>query len=423
MAKSMLKRIAAMVLLLSAAQIAPAKTLQELQSEGYVGFFMTRRCQGDDLVYTLYYFSPDHSYVGQDFTLAGQCKCKSGSAIEGPRPHAATCLLSTNLTGGMQSNANNQAPVSGSATGPSGSAREGHAAAPTGATAFTPTLPFRAFALPNYFSGSSPPTPSQASCNAALKPTVFQVFHADGVVQRASLCDGTILATIPVTSNPLQVQVTPDGKWGIVTSYDNAISFINTDTNHVDNVIHTDPDTFPSGVSISPDGSFALVTNYINDHPALLVIDVQKQTIANTFPLALSYPQSVFLSPDGTLAWVTFPFGNAVEVVDVITGDIVKSIQVPEPIDVVFNAAGTMAFISSASPGSVLAVDTKTYSVIQNITTARGSSDLKLSPDGGLLVVNNLDDSSVSLINTATFKVSTTPVSGAPIGITLAPVQ
>jgi len=414
-----------MILLLSVAQFAfaaappPGSTPESLLSQGYVGFFMTRHCQGDDLVYTLYYFSPG-SYVAQNFTIPGVCKCKSGgSAIAGPRPHAASCFFSTNFTAGLQPSADNQAAVAGSSTGTSG----GHLAAPTGASAFTPTVPFRNFALPNYFSGQSAPPPSPPTCNTSLKPSVFQVFHADGVVQRASLCDGTILATINVTSNPLQVQVTPDGKWGIVTSYDNAISFINTDTNNVDNVIFTDPDTFPSGLAISPDGTFALVTNYINDHPALLVIDIQKQSIANTFPLPISYPQSVFLNRDATLAWVTYPFTNTVEVVDVMTGSIIQSIQVGEPIDVIFNATGTVAYISSAVPGSVLAVDTKTYAVIQNITTAPGSTDLELSPDGGTLWVNNFDDSSISLINTATFKVSTTPVTGQPVGVALAPVQ
>ncbi|HTS50662.1 MAG TPA: hypothetical protein VMH05_22105 [Bryobacteraceae bacterium] len=257
-----------------------------------------------------------------------------------------------------------------------------------------------------------------------MNPTVFQVFHPDGVVKRSSMCNDTAYTTIAVTSNPLQVQVTPDGKWGIVTSFDNAISFINTDTNTVDNVIQTDPNTFPSGLAISPDGSFALVTNYNNSNVDLLVIDLKKQAITGTIPLPFEYPQSVFLNPDATLAWVTYPFNNVVVVIDVMTGAVVTSVQVSEPIDVVFNFTGTVAYISSATPGSVLAVDTKSYSVIQNITTAAGSSDLLLSPDGGTLTVNNLDDSSISVIDAASLKLlQTIPLSGQPIGVALAPIQ
>ena len=60
-----------------------------------------------------------------------------------------------------------------------------------------------------------------------------------------------------------------------------------------------------------------------------------------------------------------------------------------QPLDVVFNATGTIAYISSQGPGSVLAVDTTTYSILKNIPTGLGASDLLLSPDGGILTVSN----------------------------------
>ncbi len=284
-----------------------------------------------------------------------------------------------------------------------------------------PPLPYRSFAIPPISFGNSPPI-TVPQCNSAA--TAFHVVHLDNVVTRINQCTGETIAVINVTSNPLEVQVTPDAKLAIVTSYDNAISFIDTSNNTVVNVIQTDPDTFPSGVSISSDGTFALVTSYINDNPALLVIDVQKQVITRRIVLAMSYPQSVFLNPDATLAWVTFPFGNAVEVIDVMTGNINQSIQVPQPLDVVFNPTGTVAYISSQVPGSVFALDTKTYSVLQNIPTGSFASDLLLSPDGSFLVVGNWTDSSISVIDTYSLTlVQTIPLGGPPIGLALVPIQ
>ncbi len=285
-----------------------------------------------------------------------------------------------------------------------------------------PPLPYRPFALPALTFGAGI-TISPPQCSSQ-NPTIFHVLHLDGVVTRINQCTSQTIASIPVTSNPLQVGVTPDEKWAIVTSYDNAISFINTATNTVANVIQTDTDTFPSGLSISSDGSFALVTSYIDDNPALLVINVANQAISRRIPLALEYPQSVFLSPDDMLAWVTYPFENSVEVVDVMTGSVDYTIPVGEPIDVVFNPTGTTAYISSRTPGGVTAVNTKTYSVTASITTALGSSDLLLSPDGGLLSVNNFDSNSESSIDAIGLTLlSTTPVSGTPIGAALVPVQ
>lgn len=393
---------------------------------GWYGVWLTRACVGDDLVYYLN-IGMGSSFVSQQvLKFDGLCKCKKGSAREGERPHDAACFISTNLTGGAQQGANTQATAANTgAGGPSGPppalrpALEGIAQ-----TAFTPTVPYRSF--PFSLLGASPSMPQQSaiSCDSSVNPSAFVVFHQDGTVVRTNMCTGDVLATIPVTSNPLQVQVTPDGAWAIVTSYDNAISFIDTNTNKVAKVIQTDFNTFPAGISISPDGNFALVTSYIDANPALLVVDIQKQAITSRIPLDREYPQSVFLNPEGTLAWVTYPFDNAVEVVDVMTGNINRAIAVQEPIDVVFNPTGTVAYISSATPGSVVAVNTTTYAQINNVPTGAGASDLQLSPDGGFLRVNNFDDSSVSVIDTSSMAVvNTTAVTGQPIGTALAPVH
>jgi DNA-binding beta-propeller fold protein YncE len=111
-------------------------------------------------------------------------------------------------------------------------------------------------------------------------------------------------------------------------------------------------------------------------------------------------------------------------VIDVTTGIVNYNIAVPEPIDVVFNATGTVAYISSRSPGSVLVVNAATYAAIKNIPTRTGASDLLLSADGGLLTVNNFDDNSITDINTTALTVlDTTPANGSPIGVSLVPVE
>jgi DNA-binding beta-propeller fold protein YncE len=285
-----------------------------------------------------------------------------------------------------------------------------------------PPLPFRTFAIPLLTFGPTVPT-VHPQCSSQSQ-SGFHVVHTYGVVTRINLCTSQTIASITVTSNPLQVQVTPDGSTAVVTSYDNAISFIDTSTNTVAHVIQTDLNTFPSGLAISSDGSFALVTNYNNGNAALLKINLQTQAISSTIPLHRDFPQSVFLSPDATLAWVTYPFENVVEVLDLMTGIVDYPIPVQEPIDVVFNPTGTVAYISSRNPGSVLAVNTTTYAPISNIPTALGSSDLLLSPGGGLLTVNNFDSNSLSAIDPLALDLlSTTSVSGPPVGAAVVAVQ
>jgi len=336
---------------------------------------------------------------------SGKSCCNVGEVVENPtgklRPYQAggQVCTSTDETGGDQPGANTVDPPG---------------ALP----------PYRPFALPAMTLGPSPPTFTPQCNTSQPDPMGYHVLHELSVVTKIDLCTLNTVAVINVASNPLQVGITPDGTVAIVTSYDNAISFINTSTNAVTKVIQTDSDTFPAGLSISRDGSFALVTSYIDDNPALLVIDVQKQVIANRFRLNMAYPQSVFLNPDATLAWVSYPFENSVQVIDVMTGNVNTSIQVTEPIDVIFNSTGTTAYISSRTPGSVFVVDTRTYLTTANIRTALGSSDLLLAPDGGILTVGNFDSNSITGIDTVSLSVfQTIPASGPVIGGTLVPIQ
>jgi YVTN family beta-propeller protein len=359
---------------------------------------------------------------------SGKPCCKKGEIVfmkSGMAQKAASGsdCPSNNKQSGAQNTAQSTASAPSMGAAASTAAASSMAVAQSVAAGPPPPLPYRTFAIPPTTFGSRPLT-FKPQCNSAANPTAFHVVHLDNVVTRINQCTEATIAVINVPSNPLEVQVTPDAKWAIVTSYDNAISFIDTSNNTVAKVIHTDLNTFPSGVSISRDGSFALVTSYIDQNPALLVIDVQQQAIKGRFPLDLQYPQSVFLNPDATLAWVTYPFGSTVEVVDVLTGITSHSIVVPQPLDVVFNATGTVAYISSQGPGSVFVVDTGTYSVLQNIPTGLGASDLLLSPDGGILTVGNWTGNSISEIDTYGLTlIQTIPLGGGPIGFALVPIQ
>ncbi|MGP0071901.1 MAG: YncE family protein [Bryobacteraceae bacterium] len=304
-------------------------------------------------------------------------------------------------------------------------ARDGTPQATTiAATAYPVTVPFRSFGLPPLYGGGA--LKVTTTCNSALNPTAFWTDHEDALVTRNNMCTGAQIASISVPTRPLQIGITPDGVWTIVTSFDNAISFIQTDTNKVANIIQTDSNTNPDGISISPDGSYALVTNFNNIESSLLVVDIASQSITSTIKLDRAYPQSVFLNPDATLAWVSYPFDNVVEVIDVLTGVLSATVSVPMPVDVVFNATGTLAYISSSpagSPGSVLLVNTSNYSVMQTIPTGTGASDLMLSLDGGTLNVNNYFDDSVTVINTTTLATKTYNIVGTPRGAVEVPVQ
>jgi YVTN family beta-propeller protein len=254
---------------------------------------------------------------------------------------------------------------------------------------------------------------------------MFRVWHTENLVERYNLCTGQSVATIPVPALPLQVRVTPDGSQAIVTSYSGTITFIDTGTNTVTASVGypSDPNFTPSALAISPNGQYALVSNYEQPPDSYLaIVDVANMQITGTIPLDTEYPESVFINPDGTLAWITYPWDNVVEVMDVLTGTIVQTLTVLEPFSIVFNPTGTRAFVSSGF-GSVEAFDTGTYDLIMTIPADFGATDLQITPDGAFIYVNNSAAESVTVIDTQTLTGTSFSVGAAPQGSTLVPVQ
>jgi DNA-binding beta-propeller fold protein YncE len=357
--------------------------------------------------------------------------CHSGNPQGDPEPlPSEDAAGSTSGFGGQ----GNSSPTSGGEDAgpppdpqPSGEmlplARRLAARAVTPGSAFTYTLPFRNLPAGPQITGTS--VAVSPTCNTNLNPTDFRVYHVDNVVKRTNMCTGQTVATINVPALPLQLKVTPDGSTAVVTSYSGAVTFIDTGTNQVSGsvTVPTDPNFTPSGLAISPDGAYALVTNYETPPDSyLLVIDLAAQKVTQQITLDNDYPQSVFINPDGTLAWIFYPWVNSVEVMDILTGTIVESFIVTEPFSMAFNATGTQAFLSSAI-GSVEVFDTKTYALIKTIPADFGATDLQLSPDGQFILVNNSSAQSVTVIETASLTGTTYSISGTPLGSVLVPTQ
>ena len=283
------------------------------------------------------------------------------------------------------------------------------------------TLPYRALPFLPFF-GEPDPT-IDTSCASQLNPTAYSVDHINATVTLYNICTSDSLAVINVTSNPLQIRITPDASQAIVTSYDNAITFIDTTTNQVTKTVQTDPGFFPSGIAISPDGSYALITNYDDRAPELGVLDIASQSITSTIPLTTSYPQSVFINPDGTLAWVTYPWNDFVDVIDIMTGVLVQHLNIDTPFDVAFNPTGTAAYIASGT-GSVVVMDTATYTQTASVPAGQGAFDLSVSLDGHTVTLNNYLDGTITLFDTRLTPFSITMSAGAnPRGVANVPLQ
>jgi hypothetical protein len=299
---------------------------------------------------------------------------------------------------------------SSSPSGPGGFARKPHA---TGSgSAYLPQqlriLPF----VPHV------PPPATPNCDSTF-PDVFQTDHAEALVTRFSTCPFAMKVAIPVVTRPLQVAVTPDGTTALVTSFDNAVNFIDLATNKVTYTLMTDPSINPHGLAISPDGTRAYISSF-NTNGVIAVIDLSSRKIIATLP-TISYAQGLTLTPDGSQVWVTSPLAASVDIFDTLTNTRVTGLNISQTSDVAFNSTGTRAYITTSGtiPGSVVVVDTSTYQTITTYTVGLGPLDIQMSYADQFLVVNNNSEGSISVIDLMKGAVVTTQLGGnsVPSGI------
>jgi len=284
-------------------------------------------------------------------------------------------------------------------------------------------LPQALLNLPFPALGSANPQPFLA-CSAS-QPNVIQVNHDNASVNRISTCPFALVATIPVTSNPLQIEITPDGTTALVTSYNNAVNFINLATNQVTYTLSTGPNIFPNGIAITPDGQNFYITNFLPSGASLLEYNLttHQQIFSMSAP---TYPQNLVLSPDGAQLFVTFPYANQVWVLDTLTNTLVYTISVQAPRGIAFNSRGTKAYIASTdnpdlsvNPGFVKEFDTGTFQVTNTYNVDVGPNDVAVLYFDQFVMTTNYEGKSVSRINLLTGTVQTFPAGGQLSGLAI----
>ena len=295
----------------------------------------------------------------------------------------------------------------------------GGAAAPASAAAGSNVLVQslqRLLSFGNDLYTASPAGTPSLTCDPGLN--FYAVEHASGTVAHEFPCASPPFPRIPVVTRPLQVATTPDSREVWVTSYDNGITVIDTNTDKVLATIATDANTFPSGIAISPDGTRVYVTSFIDFGAALITYDQATRTEIARLGIPTEYPQSVFLTPDGSTAIVTHPLNNVIYMVDILSNTIIASRPISEPYGVGFSANGATAYVSSW-PNSVVAIDMTTLNPIMTYPVGNSPIHVVVSPTGRWITTDNYGDGTISTIDTISGSVTSLQVGNNPHGITV----
>jgi YVTN family beta-propeller protein/autotransporter-associated beta strand protein len=177
----------------------------------------------------------------------------------------------------------------------------------------------------------------------------------------------------------------------------------------------------PQTAVFSPDGRFAYVAAIGSGE--VDVIDVVSRNVVATIPVG-GLPAALALSADGSSLYVTSGFGNSAIVISTATNHVVGS-----PIAVGTNANGiavspdgTRIYVTNEGSASVSIIDAASKAVIGTIAVGNSPYGITLSPDGSRIYVANQGGTSLSVIDAGSQSVvATVPVAGFPLSITVSP--
>ena len=207
----------------------------------------------------------------------------------------------------------------------------------------------------------------------------------------ATAADGRSTATVVIKNYATGMDLTPDGGHLYV-----ATSQISSYTQYfpgsvtvIDTAQHDVVDTIavplsPDTVTVSPDGSLVLVTHY--DTNAISAIDVERRSVTSmSLPDA---PLSAAVTPAGTGVYVIGM--QSLVAVDFLTkiAEIIPAGEMPRRMQ--FSDDGKRAYVTDLASSTVVVLDTITNSVITAVQLDGNPEPVALSGDGELPVRRRL---------------------------------
>jgi YVTN family beta-propeller protein len=228
----------------------------------------------------------------------------------------------------------------------------------------------------------------------------------------------TVIATVPVGTDPLGVAITPDGARAYVTNYSSHnVSVIDTETNTVAATVGAG--NHPMGVAITPDGARAYVTDTSS---SVLVIDTATNTVIANVTVG-GFLVDVAITPDGARAYVADFWPGSVLVIDTATNTVIATVPVgTNPYGLAITPDGARVYVPDFYAGKVLVIDTATNTVSATVPVGSHPRSVAITPDGARAYVTNSYSYNVSVIDTATNTVSATvPVGSSPRSVAITP--
>ena len=199
-------------------------------------------------------------------------------------------------------------------------------------------------------------------CSSASARDVYVANSGNATVSVIDSSTNSVVGAIPVGGEPVDVAVTPDGRYAwVVDGSGGSVSVIDTKTRQVVQGPIT-VGTAPRGIAITPNGGRAYVTN--SGDGTVTVLDTGTYgPVGQPIPVGKE-PDGVAISPDGGTAFVA-QRGGEISVIDTNTAQVVGTIDDSlGPSRITMGPRGGRAFVTNHLGNTVTAFNPATQTVV-----------------------------------------------------------
>ncbi|GAB2696376.1 YncE family protein [Thalassiella azotivora] len=253
---------------------------------------------------------------------------------------------------------------------------------------------------------------------ASADGTAVWALSGAGRVIRLDAGDGSLVRGNGTSAHPAHVVERPGGLLVTASGEPSVVAYDERERP----VSRTDLPGAPHGLRVSADGTTALVAN--TGAGTLEVLDVASGTVRRSVPVGPG-PVQTAVSDDGSVGWASVSGTSEVVRVDLRTGEVTHRATVTAaPAQVYLTSRGHLLVADEGTqeaPGRVLSVlDAATLAAVAQVPTGAGPHGVVADPTGRWAWVTNTDDATVTVVDlTAMRAVGTVDVGAGPGGISL----
>jgi YVTN family beta-propeller protein len=252
-----------------------------------------------------------------------------------------------------------------------------------------------------------------SGAGVAMPPTLFVAAKRGNTLSKVDLATGKEVLRLPSCTNPHELATSPDSQHVALACYGGTtVDIFRTDSLEKVASIDLGEDARPHGIVWHDTGDLYVTAE---GRQSLFWIRDPLGAARTLFEFGTGKQGSHMLavSRDALMAWTTDLGSRTVTRVDLLTRRAPLSVTVgEEPEGIALSPDGTTLWVSARGSDQAFALDPMTMEVRETVATGRFPLRIAVRPQGDVAVTSDLQDGSLSVIDTATAKViRTIPVS------------